>query len=63
MSAETRRQAFSPRGSNCPICKQEFRSCPHSVEQAIKRLDNNVQFEALKCILRGAFNRHERSDQ
>jgi len=26
-------KTFDPRGSTCPICKQEFRYCAHTVEQ------------------------------
>lgn len=45
--ARERLKNFDPRGSNCPICKKEFRSdnCPHTVEQAENKLNNNIMRE------------------
>lgn len=40
-----RQQEFSARGSDCPICKHDFRSCPHSIAEAHERMTQNV-FEA-----------------
>jgi hypothetical protein len=40
--AARRRRDFSARGSDCPICKREFRGCPHSVVEALERLDRDV---------------------
>jgi len=38
------RREFSPRGSNCPICKREFRKegCPHSITEALEKLEQDV---------------------
>ena len=39
--AKKRRQEFNARGSKCPLCKQLFRSCGHSIIQAYDRLDKD----------------------
>lgn len=40
--AQRARREFDPRGSNCPICRCEFRTCLHSVREAEARLENEV---------------------
>ena len=42
---------FSARGSRCPICKQNFRdpdSCPHSISQAVERIER----DHLRAVIR-----------
>lgn len=40
--AKEKMDSFSARGSNCPICKKEFRTgCNHSVAEAEQRLFEN----------------------
>ena len=34
---------WSSRGSSCPLCHKDFRNgCNHTVEQSIKRLEQNL---------------------
>jgi len=40
--ARARRRDFSARGSTCPLCRQEFRTCEHTIQQAMDRLDEDV---------------------
>lgn len=58
--ARKRLQEFSPRGSNCPICRREFRGdgCPHSVTDARTRLEEDVTREIVRGELAQA-RKHE----
>ena len=41
--ARERAEKFSPRGSDCPICKKDFRyGCNHNVRQAEDRLQEEI---------------------
>ena len=40
--AVARRRDFSARGSLCPVCRREFRECPHTLAQAYDKLDQDV---------------------
>ena len=43
MRARERLSNWSARGDNCPLCKKDFQhGCNHSVEQAHKRLEENI---------------------
>jgi hypothetical protein len=33
---------FSARGSNCNICKNEFRDCEHSIEDVMNKFDEMI---------------------
>ncbi len=47
--AKRTRDAFDPRGSDCPLCGKPFRyGCSHSVNQARERLDANVRSAELR---------------
>ncbi len=34
-----RAKSWSPRGDKCPICKQAFRECPHTIDQVHAHFD------------------------
>ena len=47
--ARQRLSSFQARGSYCPLCGNQFRhGCNHSVEQAIRRLEENVTVALIK---------------
>lgn len=55
---------FSARGSRCPICKRNFRdpeACPHSIGQAVRRIDDDhlhavVRYEITKAAAAAALS-------
>lgn len=49
-----RRRELSTRGSDCPLCKQEFRGCPHSIAEAQQALDRAVLRDDLAVIKRAS---------
>ena len=46
-----RKREFSARGSNCPICKSDFRrGCDHSIIEAMFWFDNQIFKERMKIF-------------
>jgi hypothetical protein len=50
--AEKARRTFTARGSNCPICKREFRTCPHSIGDAERFFERAVIQECVRRMKR-----------